>query len=110
MAGGRLLATATFTRETPQAAKATFGSPVQITAGTVYVVSYYVSQGHYSFNGGYFNSGVASQPRSDQETALMFPLVIVREDDCELWQLAAEKSLASTPLVRKAAAVGPIKE
>jgi hypothetical protein len=31
-----------------------FSTPVAITAGTVYVVSYHTDAGHYSFNGGYF--------------------------------------------------------
>jgi hypothetical protein len=41
----------------------TFPTPIAITAGTVYVVSYHTNVGHYSFNSSYFaTSGVTNGP------------------------------------------------
>jgi hypothetical protein len=54
---GQLLATTTFTSESPSGwQEAAFATPVTITAGTTYVVSYHTS-GHYSYNGSYFSGG-----------------------------------------------------
>jgi hypothetical protein len=48
-ASGTRLATVTFSNETASGWQAaTFASPVQLTAGTTYVVSYYAPNGHYS--------------------------------------------------------------
>ena len=54
---GQRLATVTFTDETPDGWQtARFASPVAVTAGTSYVVSYLAPQGHYSATPGFFNS------------------------------------------------------
>ena len=58
---GVLLATANFTGETASGWQtATLASPVVLTAGTTYVVSYFASQGGYSYTGGYFGSAHTS--------------------------------------------------
>ena len=55
---GTLLATATFTGETPSGwQEVRFPTPVPITAKTVYVISYHTNVGHYSYSGGYFSGG-----------------------------------------------------
>ena len=60
---GTLLATATFTGETASGwQQVLFSSPVPITANTVYVASYHVLNGHYSFNSNYFAVGVDNPP------------------------------------------------
>ncbi|MBW8804605.1 MAG: DUF4082 domain-containing protein [Catenulisporales bacterium] len=52
---GQQLATGTFTGETASGWQTlTFDSPVAITAGTPYVVSYHAPSGHYSVDAGYF--------------------------------------------------------
>ena len=52
---GTLLATATFTDETASGwQQVNFSTPVQITAGTIYVASYHTNVGHYSDDIGYF--------------------------------------------------------
>ncbi|GAB3443519.1 hypothetical protein GCM10027517_22100 [Phycicoccus ginsengisoli] len=63
-ASGARMATVTFTNETASGwQQATFSSPVAITAGQVYVVSYYAPNGHYAADTGYFAaSGVDSPP------------------------------------------------
>jgi hypothetical protein len=49
------LASVTFTGETTTGwQQATFGTPVTITAGTIYVASYYAPRGRYAADGGYF--------------------------------------------------------
>jgi hypothetical protein len=59
--GGSLLAQATFTNETASGwQEVTFGSPVQITAGTIYVASYHTDVGHYAEDVGYFISPVTN--------------------------------------------------
>ena len=56
-----LLATATFTNETSSGwQQVNFSTPVLIRADTVYVVSYYAPNGHYSVKTGYFTSQGAS--------------------------------------------------
>jgi hypothetical protein len=53
---GALLATATFTSETVDGWQTvSFDTPVPVTAGTVYVASYYAPAGHYSANLGWFS-------------------------------------------------------
>jgi len=61
---GTLLASTTFVNESPSGWQtATFATPVTLTAGTTYVVSYHTNVGHYSADGGYFGSvGVDSAP------------------------------------------------
>ena len=54
-ASGTLLATGTFTGETASGwQQLTFSAPVDITAGTTYVASYYAPRGHYSASSAYF--------------------------------------------------------
>jgi hypothetical protein len=60
---GNLLGTATFINETASGWQTvTFSSPIEITADTTYVASYYAPQGHYAGNGGYFTSGFDNAP------------------------------------------------
>ena len=61
---GSLLASATFTGETASGwQQATFAKPVAITANTVYVASYHVTNGHWSVNWNYFaTAGLNSAP------------------------------------------------
>ncbi len=60
---GTLLATGTFTNETASGWQTlTFASPVQISANTTYVVSYYDREGHYSIDEEYFASQVNTPP------------------------------------------------
>lgn len=55
-AGGTRLAQVTFTGESTSGWQtATLSSPVAVTAGTSYVVSYYAPVGHYSYTSGFFN-------------------------------------------------------
>ncbi len=54
-AGGTRLGTVTFTAESSSGWQtATFATPVALTAGQTYVVSYYAPRGHYSATPGYF--------------------------------------------------------
>jgi hypothetical protein len=39
-----------------------FSSPVAVTAGTTYIVSYHTNVGEYSDNGAYFGSDVSNPP------------------------------------------------
>ena len=60
---GTLLATGTFTNETASGWQTlTFGNPVQISANTTYVVSYYDPEGHYAIDEEYFASRVNVPP------------------------------------------------
>ncbi len=60
---GTLLATATFTNESASGwQEAAFPSPVAITAGTSYVMSYYAPNGHYAQNVGGLGQGVSAPP------------------------------------------------
>lgn len=60
---GTLLATGTFTAETATGWQTLiFPSPVQISANTTYVVSYYESQGHYSVDEDLFDSARSVPP------------------------------------------------
>nr|WP_230209349.1 DUF4082 domain-containing protein [Tetrasphaera sp. HKS02] len=63
-ASGTKLASATFTGETATGwQQVTFTSPVAVTAGTVYVASYFAPVGHYAGDGSYFaTSGVDNGP------------------------------------------------
>ena len=61
--GGERLAQATFTGESDSGWQtATFGNPVEITADTTYVASYFAPNGHYSVTGGGLASGVDNPP------------------------------------------------
>jgi Domain of unknown function (DUF4082) len=60
---GTLLREATFSGETASGWQTvTFSTPVAVTAGTTYVVSYLAPNGHYSVTGGAFASGPFSNP------------------------------------------------
>ena len=63
-ATGTQLASATFTNETASGwQQVNFTTPVSITAGTVYVASYFAPVGHYAADGGYFaTAGVDNVP------------------------------------------------
>jgi hypothetical protein len=63
-AAGALLATVTFTNETATGWQtASFNSPVAITAGTTYIVSYHAPNGEYAGDNNYFASaGVTTGP------------------------------------------------
>jgi hypothetical protein len=54
---GQRLATVTFTNETPSGwQSANLATPLRLTAGQTYVVSYLAPQGHYSYTSGFFNT------------------------------------------------------
>jgi hypothetical protein len=61
---GTQLATVTFSGETASGwQQANFATPVPITAGTTYIVSYYAPVGRYAFDGGFFaTTGVDNGP------------------------------------------------
>lgn len=62
-ASGTLLASATFTNETGSGwQQVNFASPAAITANTTYVVSYYMPNGNYSFDQGFFANETFSWP------------------------------------------------
>ncbi|WP_157119428.1 DUF4082 domain-containing protein, partial [Azohydromonas lata] len=62
--GGARLATATFGNETASGwQEVQFATPVQVTANTVYVASYYAPNGHYAGDNNFFaNTGVDKAP------------------------------------------------
>ncbi len=60
---GTLLATATFSSETASGwQQVNFASPVAVTAGTTYVVSYHTNTGHYGQDVNYFANDVNNSP------------------------------------------------
>jgi hypothetical protein len=60
---GTLLATATFTNETPTGwQQVNFAAPVAVTAGTTYVASYHTSSGEYSADPNLFATAVTNGP------------------------------------------------
>ena len=60
---GQLLATATFTNESASGWQTVlFSQPVQISAATTYVASYFAPNGHYSYTGAGFSSAVTNGP------------------------------------------------
>ena len=60
---GTKLASATFTNETTSGwQQVNFATPVSISAGTVYVVSYFAPAGHYAGDGGYFATSLDNPP------------------------------------------------
>jgi hypothetical protein len=60
---GTRLAQATFSNETASGWQtATFASPVAVTAGTTYIVSYFAPNGHYSATTGGLSSSVTNGP------------------------------------------------
>ena len=60
---GTRLGTVTFSNETASGWQtAQLATPVSITAGQTYVVSYHTNTGRYSANGGYFNTARTSGP------------------------------------------------
>ncbi len=61
--GGALLASGTFTGETPSGwQQLNFSTPVSITAGTTYVASYQTTAGHFSRNLQYFAGQYTNSP------------------------------------------------
>lgn len=59
---GALLATGTFTGETPTGWQTLmFADPVPVKSGTTYVASYYAPNGHYAYDTGYFINDLAGQ-------------------------------------------------
>ncbi|HEY7116440.1 MAG TPA: DUF4082 domain-containing protein [Tepidisphaeraceae bacterium] len=57
---GTLIGRATFTDETASGwQQVKLDTPVDITAGTTYIVSYFAPNGHYALDGGYFAAGGA---------------------------------------------------
>ena len=62
---GTRLATVTFTGETASGwQRAVLATPLALTAGQTYVVSYFAPNGHYAVTGGFFASGWTSGPLS----------------------------------------------
>ena len=62
-AGGTLLATGTFSGESGSGwQELDFSAPVQVTAGTTYVASYFTSAGHYAITTGGLGSAVTNGP------------------------------------------------
>jgi hypothetical protein len=62
-AAGTSLATGTFSGESASGwQQLNFTTPVAITAGTIYVASYFAPNGHYSATGGAFNSAFDNAP------------------------------------------------
>ncbi len=62
-ASGTLLARATFSGESASGWQtASFATPVTVTAGTTYVVSYYMPSGHYSVTSDFFTSDYVNGP------------------------------------------------
>jgi hypothetical protein len=60
---GTLLAQVAFSGESASGwQKATFSTPVAITAGTTYIASYHAPSGHYSVTGGAFSSAGTDNP------------------------------------------------
>ena len=60
---GSLLATATFANETSSGwQQVTLSTPVAITAGTVYVVSYHTNVGHYAEDDNFFSAAYDNAP------------------------------------------------
>ena len=63
--GGSRLATVTFSGETASGWQtASFATPVRVTGGTSYVMSYLAPNGHYSVTSGFFSSSWANGPLS----------------------------------------------
>jgi hypothetical protein len=63
-ASGNQLASVTIPTQSAGWQSANFSSPVSVSAGSTYVVSYYAPAGHYSASSGYFGSPVINQPLS----------------------------------------------
>jgi hypothetical protein len=60
---GQLLASATFTGETASGwQQVSFSTPVRLSSGTVYVVSYFAPSGHYAYDSGYFGAAYDNAP------------------------------------------------
>jgi hypothetical protein len=63
---GNLLGQVTFTNESATGWQyATFASPIQVTAGTIYVASYFAPNGEYSYDSGTFTSSGVNNPPLD---------------------------------------------
>jgi hypothetical protein len=60
---GTNLATVTFTGESASGwQQANFATPIALTAGTTYIVSYYAPVGRYAADAGFFSTGVDRVP------------------------------------------------
>ncbi|WP_308250072.1 DUF4082 domain-containing protein [Sphaerisporangium fuscum] len=60
---GQLLASATFTNETPSGwQEVYFGTPVQVKAGTTYIASTFVGSGHFPYTNQYFTTQYNNPP------------------------------------------------
>jgi hypothetical protein len=69
-ANGNLLAQATFSNESASGwQQVTFSNPVPVTAGTMYVASYFAPNGHYSVNSNQFSSVFTNSPLQAVATA-----------------------------------------
>ena len=67
---GTKLATVTFTGETASGwQQALFASPMALTPGTIYVISYHTTVGFYSANSNFFTAAVTNGPISAPSTA-----------------------------------------
>ena len=70
-ATGTPLGTVTFSNETASGwQSATFSSPIAVTAGTDYVVSYHTSAGYYSATSGYFNTAATNGPLTAPQSSV----------------------------------------
>ena len=71
---GTLLATGTFTNESASGWQSmTFTNPVQISANTTYVVSYYDPQGHYAFERDLFDWALNTPPLTALKASYLDP-------------------------------------
>ncbi len=69
-ASGQLLASATFSSESASGWQSVqFSQPVNVSAGTTYVASYFAPNGHYSFTGSAFTSAVTNGPLTAPSSA-----------------------------------------
>jgi hypothetical protein len=77
---GQLLATGTYTGETGSGWQTlTLSTPVTVTAGTTYVVSYFTSAGRYGYTGGgYFNTDRTNGPLTGTATTSGAPNGVYR--------------------------------
>ena len=76
-AAGSRLATVTFANETATGWQtATLAQPLEVTAGTTYVVSYFAPQGHYSVTSGFFSNPL-DQGRPDGTRDQQRPLRVL---------------------------------
>ena len=92
------MATGTFTGESASGWQTlTFASPVNVTAGSTYVVSYYAPNGHYSNDTAYFTAdmtrGPLTAPGSDNGVYPVWHRWRVPHRHLELLQLLGRRHL-----------------